>query len=355
MKKSLIAAAVVAALPAFAQAQTNVTMYGIADVSVNVVDRGDASRSALFVDTGGMSTSRWGVRGSEDLGGGLKAVFQLEAEVGMDRGQSSGDFWQRTAQVGLQGGFGTVKLGRGYTPAFRTYGTWDAMSYGLFGNLLASTAGAGQAQTRFSNAIMYDSPSFGGLQVLAAYTNSHTADERGGPDLSANDRDMLQGFDIALQYKGGPLNVGAFYQQTNNNDGTGAALSTDRMGIGAGYQFGAFKLVGGYSQSSAEQVGAADFDVEVYSIGGIMKLGTGSLHAQYIAIDPDGNDNDGAVFGLAYVHPMSKRTSLYAHLGIANNDDGGAPASLWGSGYSYTADGAGSNLRGFGVGIRHVF
>src|SRR5690606_6051186 len=187
MKKSLIAAAVVAALPAFAQAQTNVTMYGIADVSVNVVDRGDNSRSALFVDTGGMSTSRWGVRGSEDLGGGLKAVIQLEAEVGMDTGASSAAFWQRTAQVGLQGGFGTVKLGRGYTPAFRTVGTYDALSYGLFGNMLAATAGAGQAMTRFSNAIMYDSPSFGGLQVLAAYTNSHTADERAtGADVSAN-------------------------------------------------------------------------------------------------------------------------------------------------------------------------
>lgn len=358
MKKSLIAAAVVAALPAFAQAQTNVTMYGIADISVNMVDRGDNSRSALYVDSGGMSTSRWGVRGSEDLGGGLKAVFQFEAGVGVDTGAHDASFFQRTAQVGLQGGFGTIKLGRGYTPAFRTYGTWDAMSYGLFGNLLSATAGAGQAQTRFSNAIMYDSPSFGGLQVLAAYTNAHSSDERGVADVSANDRDITQGFDIALQYKGGPLNAGAFYQQTNAANGTDA-LSTDRYGIGAGYQFGSFKLVGGYSQSSADLPGGGDFEVEVFSIGGIMKIGTGSLHAQFISIDPDGNDNDGQVFGVAYVHPMSKRTSLYAHIGVANNDDSsapGGPAQLWGSGYSYSADGApGSSLKGFGVGIRHVF
>lgn len=356
MKKSLIAAAVFAALPALAQAQTNVTMYGIADISVNMVDRGDNSRSALFVDSGGMSTSRWGVRGSEDLGGGLKAVFQFEAGVGVDTGANDGAFWQRTAQVGLQGGFGTIKLGRGYTPAFRTYGTWDAMSYGLFGNLLAATAGAGQASTRFSNAIMYDSPSFGGLQVLAAYSTGEASSEQ-------LKREAGQGFDIALQYKGGPLNVGAYFQQINNTPALSTppadVLSSDRMGIGAGYQFGSFKLVGGYSQNSTEQVGGGDFDVEVFSIGGIMKLGTGSLHAQYISIDPDGNDNDGQVFGIAYVHPLSKRTNLYAHIGIANNDDA-APAAgaaqLWGSGYSYSADGApGSDLRGFGVGVRHVF
>src|SRR5690606_22919782 len=142
MKKSLIAAAVVAALPAFAQAQTNVTMYGIVDASVNAIDLGDNSRTAMVVGTGTMSTSRWGVRGSEDLGGGLKAVFQLEAEVGVDDGaQDPQGFWARTAQVGLQGGFGTIKLGRGYTPAFRMVGTWDALSYGLFNNLLTSTVG----------------------------------------------------------------------------------------------------------------------------------------------------------------------------------------------------------------------
>lgn len=359
MKKSLIAAAVVAALPAFAQAQTNVTMYGIADMSVNIVDRGDLSRSTVSIDSGNQSTSRWGVRGSEDLGGGLKAIFQIEAGVRVDTGGTDGaGFFQRTAQVGLQGGFGTIKLGRGYTPAFRTVGTYDAFGYGLFGNMLSATAGADQAQTRFSNAIMYDSPSWGGFQILAAYTSAHSGDELDAPSphLSTNERDLRQGLDIALQYKAGPLNVGGYFQQTNTDDGTGSALSKDRMGIGAGYQFGSFKLVGGYSQSSQEVGGGADYEVEAYHIGGIMKLGTGSLHVQYIGLEQDAANADGSVFGLAYSHPLSKRTNLYAHFGLADNDDNGRIATLFMPGGSnYSPDSAGSKVKGFGVGIRHVF
>lgn len=359
MKKSLIAAAVVSALPAFAQAQTNVTMYGIADMSINMVDRGDLSRSAVTIDSGNQSASRWGVRGSEDLGGGLKAMFQFEAGVRVDTGGSdAAGFFQRIAQVGLQGNFGTIKLGRGYTPAFRTVGTYDALSYGLFGNMLSATAGADQAQTRFSNAIMYDSPSWGGFQILAAYTNAHSGDELDAPSpyLSTVDRDVRQGLDIALQYKGGPLNVGGYFQQTNTDDGAGNALSKDRMGIGAGYQFGSFRLVGGYSQTSQEIVGGADYEVEAYHIGGIMKLGTGSLHIQYIGLQQDAADADGSVLGVAYSHPLSKRTNLYAHIGLADNDSNGRLASLvMPGGSNYSPDGLGSNVKGFGVGIRHVF
>src|SRR5690606_8448937 len=250
MKKSLIAAAVVAALPAFAQAQTNVTMYGIVDASVNAIDLGDNSRTAMVVGTGTMSTSRWGVRGSEDLGGGLKAVFQLEAEVGVDTGStgsSGANFWSRTAQVGLQGGFGTVKLGRGYTPAFRMVGTWDALSYGLFNNMLTATVpvtpsgtvgtgagGADIAQTRFSNGIYYDSPSFGGITVNAAYASGETTDK-------ALERSANEGWDISIGYKGGPLHIGGYYEQTKD----AVANETERFGIGGGYDFGAFRLVAG--------------------------------------------------------------------------------------------------------------
>lgn len=346
MKKSLIAAAVVAALPAFAQAQTNVTMYGIADASVNIIDLGDNSRNALMVGTGTMSTSRWGVRGSEDLGGGLKAVFQLEAEVGVDTGASNaGAFWQRTAQVGLQGGFGTVKLGRGYTPAFRMVGTWDALSYGLFNNMLTATVpisigGADIAQTRFSNGIYYDSPSFGGLTVNAAY-------QTGEATSSAVDRSAGDGYDIAIGYRSGPLNVGGYYQVTKN----ALADDTERYGIGGGYQFGAFKIVAGYAEREED-----GFDK--YSsahVGGVMKLGTGSIHAQVILL---GNDNaadaDATAFALAYVHPMSKRTNLYAHFGITKNDDNGTFGMRTGA-ENNIPDAPGSDVKGFGVGIRHVF
>lgn len=345
MKKSLIAAAVVAALPAFAQAQTNVTMYGIVDASVNIIDLGDNSRNALTVGHGTMSTSRWGVRGSEDLGGGLKAVFQLEAGVANDTGAHDSAFFQRTAQVGLSGGFGTVKLGRGYTPAFRMHGTWDALSYGLFNNLLTATVpvsigGADTAVTRFSNGIYYDSPSFGGITINAAYA-------AGEATLESVDRSAGEGMDISIGYKGGPLNVGGYFQQTKD----ATANETQRFGIGGGYQFGSFKLVGGYSESEVD-----GFDsYSAASIGGVMKLGTGSVHAQVIALSNDNAaDADALAFALAYVHPMSKRTNLYAHFGITKNDDNGTFGMRTGA-ENNLADAPGSDVKGLGVGIRHVF
>lgn len=348
MKKSLIAAAVVAALPAFAQAQTNVTMYGIVDASVNIIDHGENSRNALKVGHGTMSTSRWGVRGSEDLGGGLKAVFQLEAGVANDTGANDANFFQRTAQVGLSGGFGTVKLGRGYTPAFRMHGTWDALSYGLFNNLLTATVplsagGADTAVTRFSNGIYYDSPSWGGFTVNAAYQAGEATAE------ATTDRSSGEGYDISLGYKSGPLNIGGFYQVTKDN--TLAANETERYGIGGGYQFGSFKIVAGYSER--EEDGFDSYSAA--SVGGVMKLGTGSIHAQVIML---GNDNavdaDATALALAYVHPMSKRTNLYAHFGITKNDDNGQFGMRTGA-ESNLADAPGSDVKGFGVGIRHVF
>ncbi len=351
MKKSLIAAAVVAALPAFAQAQTNVTMYGIVDASVNVIDLGENSRNALVVGTGTMSTSRWGVRGSEDLGGGLKAIFQLEAEVGVDDGaNNSGAFWQRTAQVGLSGGFGTVKLGRGYTPAFRMHGTWDALSYGLFNNLQTATVphgagGADTAQTRFSNGIYYDSPSFGGVTINAAYQAGEATDE------TTTDRSSGEGWDISVGYKGGPLHIGGYYQVTK--DTTLQANETERYGIGGGYQFGAFKLVAGYSESDPDLAGLDGYSAA--SIGAVMKLGTGSIHAQYIALGNEDQSNaDADALALAYVHPMSKRTNLYAQFGITKNDDNGTFGMRTGQ-ESFLADAPGSDVKGFGVGVRHVF
>ncbi|MFA7506297.1 MAG: porin [Burkholderiaceae bacterium] len=347
MKKSLIAAAVVAALPAFAQAQTNVTMYGIVDASVNGIDLGDGARTAMSVGHGSMSTSRWGVRGSEDLGGGLKAVFQLEAGIANDTGAHDSAFFQRTAQVGLQGGFGTVKLGRGYTPAFRMAGTWDALNYGNFNNLLTATVpqsagGADTATTRFSNGIYYDSPSFGGVKVMAAYAAGESYNE-------LNPSSAGEGLDIAVGYTGGPLNVGAYYQQTTNATGD----DTQRYGVGGGYQFGAFKLLASYMVSELDVTGAEEYSAA--SIGGVMSLGTGSLHAQVIQLTNDNvNDGDALAVALAYRYPMSKRTTLYAQVGTTRNDDNGTFGMRTGA-ESYVPLQAGSDVVGYGVGIRHVF
>lgn len=351
MKKSLIAAAVVAALPAFAQAQTNVTMYGIADASVNVIKLDSGSRNAIMVQSGDQSISRWGVRGSEDLGNGMKAVFQFEAGVTIDNGVSdAAGFFQRTAQVGLTGGFGTIKLGRGYTPAFRMVGTWDAFSYGMYGNMLTatiptSTGGADIAQTRFSNGIYYDSPSFGGISVQAAYSAGENTSKALPGSAGA-------GMDIAVGYKGGPLHVGGYYEQVKDN--TAAGNKVKRYGIGGGYDFGGFKLVAGYGESKNEAI-AVNPKHNSAHIGGIVNVGGGKLMAQVMRLDHKSAQDDRAIaFGIGYSYPLSKRTDVYAQLGMTRNKDAGT-FGLRTSQTSYLPTVAGGDPRGFGVGVRHIF
>ncbi len=146
MKKALIAAAVAAALPAFAQAQTNVQLYGIADLSVGVADAGGSTGGTeMVVLSGVQSTSRFGIRGSEDLGRGLKGVFNFEAGIAADTGVSdTAGLFQRRSVVGVEGAWGTLLLGRDYTPGFSAAGVTDVMGYAFFGNWLNFTAGATQ-------------------------------------------------------------------------------------------------------------------------------------------------------------------------------------------------------------------
>ncbi len=143
MKKSLIAVAVAAALPTIALAQTNVTLYGIADGGIGMQDRGGNAKSAIVVSSGTQSTSRFGIRGTEDLGGGMKATFNFESGIRADTGLGSpsnaGLDFSRRSVVGLEGSFGSVLLGRDYTPGFSAGGATDVMGYGLYGNYLGYT------------------------------------------------------------------------------------------------------------------------------------------------------------------------------------------------------------------------
>ncbi len=124
MKKSLVALAVLVASGA-AMAQSSVTLYGIADIWLGTVkaDQELANpNSVTKLDSGGISTSRWGLKGSEDLGGGLNAIFTLETSVGLDTGASAG--FSRLSYVGLDGGFGTVTFGKMWTATDDVMGCW---------------------------------------------------------------------------------------------------------------------------------------------------------------------------------------------------------------------------------------
>jgi predicted porin len=345
MKKLLLPLAVAAALPSFAQAQTSVTLYGLGDLSINSVNSGNAARSSkIAIESGVIGPSRWGIRGSEDLGGGLSAVFNFEAGFAADTGAADNPFFQRRSVVGLGGNFGTVLLGRDYTPGFQAGGVTDILGYGYWGNLLGFTAGGpfSGITTRASNGIHYTSPTWGGFSIKAMYAS-------GENDVAPKTAGNVQGF--AALYGAGPISGQAYYQTSND----AAANKNKQAGIGGGYNFGAFRVVAGYYSSKLD---INDFQVKAFNIGGAFAVGPGEIKAQVISMKETntglGPDPKNTTFGIAYDYNLSKRTKLYASYGRSSNNSTGQWA-LFASGTLQAAIAAGDDPRALGFGIFHTF
>lgn len=360
MKKSLLALAVLGAFAGAASAQTNVTLYGIADAGIGMADN-DAAGGDNYVNvfSGIQSTSRFGIRGSEDLGSGLKATFNIEAGVNYDTGASDSDngntFWQRRAVVGVAGGFGEVRIGRDYTPGFTAAGTTDVMGYGLFGNWLTFTAqnGAGNSllngiTTRASNGLHYTSPNWGGFTLRAMYSTGE-ADDVTAP---SNSGDM---YGLSAVYAGGPLTVSGYYQTFEFDNGAGDTDSGDQYGVGAQYRFGAFRVAFNYGVADVDNPAGGSVEHEGWGLGAGVKLGTGEVLVNYIQQELDlAGTPEGETWGIAYVHPLSKRTNVYATYGQTDNKNGGR----FGLNYSQSsiaAGGVNATPKAFAVGVRHLF
>ena len=240
MKKSLIALAVLG-LSGAAMAQSSVTLYGVADAGIGKIEAGsgladpanDASDKTEFISGSMMNngTSRLGVRGVEDLGGGLKAGFQFETGLDLDNGGNSGAFWSRQANIWLGGNWGTVKLGRQFTPSYLTTSTFELTGAALY-SVLANTykfAGIGR---RANSAFAYITPNFGGFTGALAYVTK--------TDL-ATPKDA---YDLGLMYANGPIGVGVSVNKFST--------SKTNYQAGAKYSFGNFALAGSYTQASNE-------------------------------------------------------------------------------------------------------
>lgn len=163
MKKSFMALAVLACTGG-AMAQSNVTLYGRIDASLGSTKFNGVSTTQLY--SGNLSASRWGMRGSEDLGGGLKAIFQLETGINADEGTGPSGF-SRQSWVGLSGGFGTVRMGKAdsiYKDINDLGNTYNISPDSLFNSAAeAYRAGLATFVNRPNNQIRYDSPDFGGF------------------------------------------------------------------------------------------------------------------------------------------------------------------------------------------------
>ncbi|MFA7665882.1 MAG: porin [Burkholderiaceae bacterium] len=348
MKKSLVALAVIGASAGTAAAQTNVTLYGIADVGIGMADTdAPGSDSVVHVFSGVQSSSRFGIRGSEDLGNGLKATFNIEAGVNWDTGSAASNtqFWGRRAVVGLAGSFGEVRLGRDYTPGYSAIGTTDVMGLGLFGNWL-DYGGNGGITSRASNGLHYTGK-FGNLTLRAMYATG----EADGVSAPKGSGDM---YGLSGVYAAGPLTAQAYYQSREFNNGAGGTDDADEYGLGAQYRFGAFRVALNYGMVDSDVPGGGSVEHEALNLGLGVKLGTGEVLFNYTQQELDvAGSPEARSFGIAYVHPLSKRTNLYATYGQMDNKDG-AGFGLRSAGFGVSG-GANAEPKAFAVGIRHRF
>jgi predicted porin len=220
---------------ASAMAQTNVVVYGIVDTSIRYVSSDNAAgNSNIRMDNGAISNSRFGFKGTEDLGDGLKAIFRLEAGFNPDTGTTSDGtrLFNRHAYVGLSGAYGQLTLGRQQTPLFDVMADhFDPLTVGNYD--LNAWLPAGATLIRNSNMIKYYG-TFGGFSAGLSYAPGETAGSvRQGSQVSSS-----------LQYTAGPLSFGGGYQQTVS--AVNSSWKDTAYNLSATYAFGAAKLFGGY-------------------------------------------------------------------------------------------------------------
>ena len=302
MKKSLIALAVLAASGA-AMAQSSVTLYGIADVWVGSTKSGVNAKSVTQMGSGGFNGSRYGFKGSEDLGGGLKAVFKLEQGFDISTGGANPGAFNRQAFVGLEGGFGSLTLGNVWSAMDDVIGAGNgAFDTGAFSPLYSMSGSVHNTyQDRPRNAIKYSSPSFGGLTAAVVY----------GLDENAAVKKDVVDFNVA--YGAGPVGVSLAYQVQNDTVGT---TNTELMLLNGSYDLGVAKLLATYGQVKTGAAKSRDyqFGVDVPLSSALSLSGSFAQTKDNAAL----GDGKRTGYGIAAKYSLSKRTFTYA--GLRNVD-----------------------------------
>lgn len=383
MKKSLLAIAVAAALPGFAQAQSSLTMYGVADVSLNwgnddanstyTIVNSTATVPGTVTKTAGSSGfslgsgigmgSRFGIRGSEDLGGGMRAIFTLEHGFDIGDGDTAGStstgrgdtsnnkFWNRQAFVGLSSGWGQVTAGRQYTPIFWALYPADFSEYRYYNNWAAPTGASiatllPQGPVRLDNSISYKSPTFGGLTVYATYAFGENLGAGTSGPTGTNTVGTGDVYGIAAGWQLGGLYIGGGYHNiaskataTNGNSVVGGIPTVGQSvaAITASYKWQSFGVSAGYTQVNLQQFQSVMLggnnstnkaNVNTILMSAFAMVGTGKvIFSGYLTDTHDFKsqfagrpiNGDGTFsFGLAYEYPLSKRTFMYVAGGMSD-------------------------------------
>ena len=342
MKRTLIAAAaVLAAGTAFAQ--SSVQLYGRVNTSIERQKTGDVSTTVMQ-----NNASRWGLRGTEDLGSGLKALFVLEGAFQSDTGAQGGQpgLFGREAWVGVQGNFGRLRMGNLATTA-AYFATADYISMHNHDTGTSSDAfylypgatGCGALQfVELKNAVAYNTPSFGGLVVEGQFGL-----REGGASAPKNVGVLAANFDR------GPLHLGAGFVNAPITLGGITGTEGKEYGLRALYELGAF-TVGAYYIRNETEAGALEAKRDSYRLAGMYTLGGSEFHLNVGYADKikresgDLAASDALQYTLAYNYNLSKRTKVYAFYTKVDNKAGATYSGA-----------AGADFQSVALGVRHNF
>lgn len=351
LKKTAVALAAFGALTGVAHAQSEVTLYGLVDLfvgkstsKVTVGDLSSRTSPGMSLTSGGLNGSRWGLRGTEDLGGGLKATFQLESGFYADTGTSvaAGGGFNRTSKLGLSGGFGSLEMGRQYTQVFQLMDRFDAQgtssfsaTNAIFGSARLVATGTLSPALRRDNMLQYTTPTMGGFTGSLQYAFG----ENGGPGVSAG-----HAMGVSALYASGPLAVQGVYE-TLKGAGSGAATAKTTA-LGASYDFNSVKVLAQYIAQKDGWVNGIKENGYVLSVAvpvgaaGTINAGIGSESQKDAATGTRQVKTSSA--SVEYRHDLSKRTTVYAGFNNVKFETETTPVLT-------------SRDRLYGVGVRHKF
>ena len=335
MKKTLVAvAALVAATGSFAQ--SSVTLYGVADASLEVVK---GTKSLTRVSSDNLATSRLGFKGVEDLGGGLKANFVLEAAVAVDTGAAKSNFFDRAAWVGLSSGYGDLRLGRQDSSIGALAGNTAILGAQAYDDFKIAKTFSGDKYRRIDNAITYVAPTFvPGLTTQVQYSTQVS----GAEDTTGNGK----GYSLSAQYAAGPFGASLGYISVK----TASGVKDNGLLLSGSYDFGAAKVVAYFEQDKTSKTAETTklYGAQVVvPVATNFSLSAGLSKAKNVDKVVKSDDDNATILAVKAVYDLSKRTSVY---GLFTNVDNAKASTL-----GLTTTAAGKDSRGLAFGVKHAF
>ena len=340
MLKSALTLAVLAMANGLASAQSSVTVYGRIDLGL-VLDSGNPAGKSVRISSGAGSASRLGFKGTEDLGDGYKAGFQLETGFCADSAAGapnfctgSNNFMGRQAHVDLSAPIGTLIVGRQYSLGFWNLIAIDPFTTGYAGRINNTVDGSG---TYLNNSARYTTPVLGGVTAsLEGALGEQVGNWRGNREVGGN-----------VTYAAGPVVAEATVYDVRNANGVGTARKD--VQVGATYNFDIVKIHGLIQKSDGQPTTGARIDALDFMLGATIPALGGNFLTSYVHHhDQTSLQHTASQVGAGYNYPLSKRTSVYTAFAKIQNRNGA----------SFTVGNsteAGTGDKSFNLGVIHNF